>query len=181
MARNWKWYVENDDFEGALDRFNNAYKNWKDHWFEVCQTIFENSSEWAKKYILNPIEKTISKISNFKRIYKDGKACAYVVKVWDYAEECFWLKIGKANDLEKRYKNDKKYALVEVYNVYNFESGDVAQSMENILRTFFKKEFPQSHKPLDRFEEKCIANITEEMWKILEKKAEEIKKVFIFA
>ena len=64
-------YVRVGDFEGCLERFNNAYKNWKEHWFEGLKTIYNNCTEWAKKYILDPIAKTVIKIINvIKPTYK---------------------------------------------------------------------------------------------------------------
>jgi hypothetical protein len=181
MARNWKYYIDHDDFEGALERFNNAYKNWKQHWFDVCQEIYSASAKWAKKYILDPIALTISKVGQIiTKKQKGMQSCAYVVKVFDYVENKSWLKVGKADDIYKRYYSDKKYDLSEIYRTYWFNSSDKAQAMEDVARAFFKEFFPNEHKPLDRFNFQILSEITDEMWEILDNKVVEINKIFEF-
>ena len=71
MAKSMSDYVRTGDFEGCLERYYNAYKNWKEHWFEGLEIIYNNCAEWAKKYVLDPIAKTVTKIANIvKPIFK---------------------------------------------------------------------------------------------------------------
>ena len=108
------------------------------------------------------------------------QSCTYVVKVFDYVENQSWLKVGKANDIYKRYYSDKKYDLSEIYRTYWFDSSDKAQAMEDVVRAFFKEFFPNEHKPLDRFNFQILSEITDEMWEILDNKVVEINKIFEF-
>lgn len=67
MAKSAKRCIETNDFEEAVYRYNNTYKNWKDHWWETCVTIYDNCAEWAKKYIIDPIHRIIKKINTWVR------------------------------------------------------------------------------------------------------------------
>lgn len=61
------WYINNNDLEGAYERFQITYRNWKDHWWETVETIYKASAEWAKKYILDPVNRTLTAIANTTR------------------------------------------------------------------------------------------------------------------
>ena len=56
------WYLENNDFEGAYERWKATSPCWKKRWFDVCEKIYSSSKEWVKTYVLNPVEKVINKI-----------------------------------------------------------------------------------------------------------------------
>ena len=56
------WYINNNDLEGAYERFQITYRNWKDHWWKTVETIYKASAEWAKKYILDPVTRTLTAI-----------------------------------------------------------------------------------------------------------------------
>lgn len=62
MSKSWDDYVYSDDLEGAIERYNGSTSRWKDHWWNCILTIFKANKEWAKKYILDPVAQTISKI-----------------------------------------------------------------------------------------------------------------------
>ena len=62
MGKSMNWYIENNDFEGAKERFETTTPSWRRRWFETCAIIFQNCKELAKKYVLNPIDCTISKV-----------------------------------------------------------------------------------------------------------------------
>ena len=61
------WYINNNDLEGAYERFQITYRNWKDHWWETVETIFNASADWAKKYILDPVNRTLTAIGKTTR------------------------------------------------------------------------------------------------------------------
>ena len=161
--KNWKWYVGHNDFEGAKQRFENAYKNWKQHWFDTCVEIFNNSKEWAKKYILDPITLTIEPIiqKTTKKQTKRhaGESHTYIIKMFNDCGKYVFLKNGKADDVSRRmrelskqeYKRDgEQIARVEVLKTYDFPSADLAESFEKIVHNYLTKFF--SRIPNDRYE-----------------------------
>lgn len=74
-TRSAEWYVKYNDFEGALERFNDTNARWKRYWFDTCETIFNQSVEWAKKYVLDPICLTIKKVETvIQKVIKETVA-----------------------------------------------------------------------------------------------------------
>lgn len=165
MAKNptYSDYVSSNDFEGAKERFDNANKRWKSHWFEACEEIFNACKDWAKKYILDKVNKVILAIGEFitKKRPKDEEATSntYLIKMFNDAGEWVFTKIGKANVVAKRmrdfinheYKRDGVViSNVEIVKSYQVPNDDLAQVLESLMRAYFRK----SHKyiPNDRFE-----------------------------
>lgn len=163
MEKSYKEYISTNDFEGAKERFESANKRWKDHWFEACEKIFETCKDWAKKYILDKINKAILVIGEFitKRRPKDEEATSntYLIKMFDEVGNWVFTKIGKANVVTKRmrdfinheYKRDGvKISNIEIVKTYQVPNDDLAQVLESLMRNYFRK----THKyiPNDRFE-----------------------------
>ena len=60
-------YINDNDFEGALYRFENTNIRWKKHWWEALETIYSKVKSLARKYILdaeNMIVKTVKTFSD---------------------------------------------------------------------------------------------------------------------
>ena len=38
-----EWYLENNDFEGAYERWKTTSPCWKKRWFDVCEKIYSSS------------------------------------------------------------------------------------------------------------------------------------------
>lgn len=75
-------------------------------------------------------------------------ACAYIV----YLEDIKMLKVGKANNFEKRlYQLNNQYGKVTPIFVFNFEDEDNAYLMEVLLHKYFKRKYPYNFIPQDRF------------------------------
>ena len=163
MEKSYKEYISTNDFEGAKERFESANKRWKDHWFEACEKIFETCKDWAKKYILDKINKAILVIGEFitKRRPKDEEATSntYLIKMFDEVGNWVFTKIGKANVVTKRmrdfinheYKRDGvKISNIEIVKTYQVPNDGLAQVLESLMRNYFRK----THKyiPNDRFE-----------------------------
>ena len=55
-------YILYNDFEGAVERYHNANFRWQSHWWECVVTIYNNCADWSKKYILDPVKRTITKV-----------------------------------------------------------------------------------------------------------------------
>lgn len=165
MAKNptYSDYVSSNDFEGAKERFDNANKRWKTHWFEACEEIFNACKDWAKKYILDKINKVILVIGEFitkKRPKEEGTSNTYLIKMFDEAGNWVFTKIGKANVIAKRmqgllkheYKRGGtvKISNIEIVKSYQLPNDDLAQVLENLMRHYFRKT--RKFIPNDRFE-----------------------------
>ena len=156
-------YVSSNDFEGAKERFDNANKRWKSHWFEACEEIFNACKDWAKKYILDKVNQVILIIGEFvtkRRPKEEGTSNTYLIKMFDEAGKWVFTKIGKANVIAKRmqgllqheYKRGGRVKIsnIEIVKSYQLPNDDLAQVLESLMRAYFRK----SHKyiPNDRFE-----------------------------
>jgi hypothetical protein len=172
MAQNWKFYIENDDFEGAFERFTNATKNWKNHWFDVCAQIMENCKEWAKKYILDPVAKTIEvkiKVPRTRKTYDidtqninlldDAKEKCYLFRFFDADGNRLCSKVGTTQrTVLKRLKEElssKTYiGMGAVRAVIDrvYDCGEMpAEGLESRLRAEYIQKYPGAFKKNDRF------------------------------
>lgn len=57
-----KDYIKYNDLEGAYNRFCSSRSNWKNHWWETVLTVYHSCSDWAKKYIIDPVSRTLTAI-----------------------------------------------------------------------------------------------------------------------
>jgi hypothetical protein len=169
---NWKYYIDNNDFEGAYDRYLIATKNWKEYWFDVCKQIFEASKEWAKTYVIDPIAKTIQakvKVPRIKREYdintnnldlldKNDEKC-YLFRFFDSQGNRICSKVGTTKrEIIKRLKeelNSKTYkdmgaVSATIDRVYNCRKMP-AEGLESYFRAEYIKRFPNSFRKNDRF------------------------------
>jgi hypothetical protein len=172
------WYVANNDFEGAMDRWATTSARWKKEWFGICKTIFDKSKEWAKTYILNPIEYTIQKVSQIKTAtkrvskYADKIQVANGVDLLDNAKEKCYLftffdeednlvcsKVGTTTRtvlkrLREELRSKTYIRLGCVRAVVNrvYDCGDIpAEGLESYFRAMYIRKHPQSFLKNDRF------------------------------
>lgn len=153
-------YISSNDFEGAAERLESANGRWQGHWFNVCQTIMNNCKEWAKKYILDPITKTVRTIGEMvkKKQPKNvsQESYTYLIKLFDEAGNWVYTKIGKANNVKQRMNQIRKEKYlggngsVEIIKTYTLPNDDLAQVLESFMRGFFRKT--RELIPNDRFE-----------------------------
>lgn len=177
MAKNMTWYINHNDFEGAKERFDTTTPNWKKRWFEACYQIYQSSKEWATKYILNPIEFTISKINMAPTTRKT--AVAYNIQMSeecpslldDATQKCYLFSFFDSNDnlvcskvgttirkVRQRLReelNSKTYqnmgcvraVIQRVYDCGNTP----AEGLESRIRAEYIKKYPNSFLKNDRF------------------------------
>lgn len=162
MAKSAVECIETNDFEEAKRRYEKAYSNWKDHWFETCITIFKSCTEWAKDYVINFVDKTIVKINEIATKIKSKKgkfSYTYVIKMFDDMGNWVFTKVGKADNVSKRmYDLSKEYysrqkvkiGSVEVLKTYELPTDDLAQVQESFMRNYLRKT--KKFYPNDRFE-----------------------------
>lgn len=163
MAKpNWKYYIQNEDFEGALERFNNARSNWKPHWFDVCATIAKTCSEWATKYLLDPVRMTITAIGQYvkKRVPKnnDAESHVYLIEMYDDEGNHVYNKVGKANNLKQRLstlsrqfyaRSGIQIASIRIIKTWDLATNHLAESFEQLLHSIMCKKYENI--PNDRY------------------------------
>lgn len=161
MAKNWKWYVDNNDLMGCYERFKKAYSNWKDHWWETIEMIFNQSSEWAKDYILDTLNREIVPLvkkvkKKIETTLKNGSN-TYLIKMFDENGNHIFTKIGKADNVKTRlrqqmghtYKDGTTVKDYEIIKTYHVPTDDLALVLESFMRNYFKKLY--DFIPNDRF------------------------------
>lgn len=169
-------YIVLDDFEGAVERFLQTSARWKKAWFEVCEQIYNNNKEWAKKYILNPIDRSIKKLTKIiakrKTKYSETIQIAEGVDLLDQAKEkCYLFTFFDENDNlvcskigtttrtviqrlkeELRSNTYKKIGCVKAVVNRVYDCGDIpAEGLESYFRAMYIRKHPESFKKNDRF------------------------------
>ena len=169
-------YIVLDDFEGAVERFLQTSARWKKAWFEVCEQIYNNNKEWAKKYILNPVDRSIKKLTKIitkrKTKYSETIQIAEGVDLLDQAKEkCYLFTFFDENDNlvcskigtttrtviqrlkeELRSNTYKKIGCVKAVVDRVYDCGDIpAEGLESYFRAMYIRKYPESFKKNDRF------------------------------
>lgn len=172
------WYIENNDFEGAVERLETTSARWKKSWYQVCATIFEACGEWAKKYVLCPAENAVKKVSQVldrkskyqSRILKSsdcnynfadvkGIEKCYLFEFFDKNGKSICSKVGtttrKVVQRLREELNSNTYIQMGaetavIHRVY--DCGEIpAEGLESYFRAAYIKKFPESFKKNDRF------------------------------
>ena len=174
---NMEWYIANNDFEGAKERFDTTSPTWKKRWFEVCYKIFNSCKELAKKYVLNPLDYSIHKIGEVvaKRRTKyadkimlsddcpslldEATQKCYLFTFYNENNELVCSKVGTTirgvrQRLTEELRSDtyKKMGCVRavVHRVY--DCGRIpAEGLESFFRAEYIRKYPDSFKKNDRF------------------------------
>lgn len=152
-------YRAQNNLEGAYERFTTAYKTWKSRWWAVVEEIFDSCAEWAKKYNIDRIHRTLIKIvrkrgrprkfilNEIMEFRCPAQGCgAYIVQHFDADGEPLWIKCGKADDvqirLEQHFKSDYKGQAVSGVCLAFFPcaDSDLALTVENVIRHHFSKK-----------------------------------------
>lgn len=164
-------YIEEGDFEGALERFKNANSRWRNHWFDVCVTIFTKIKDFSKKYVIDTVRQTIEKIEKPKRVNWDERIkieCdlldnasqkCYLFEFYNSENELVCSKVGTTTRKviqrlkeEMRSKTYKKLDCVKAVVKRVYDCGDMpAEGAESYFRAYYIKQFPNSFKKNDRF------------------------------
>lgn len=171
--KNWKWYIDNNDLLGCYERYKKARTNWKAHWWKTIEEIFKKSKEWAKKYVLDPVKRTIERIgkkprkskydvfiqTNGLNINEENKQLCYLFRFYDKDHNLLCSKVGTTTrSVKKRLieeLNNKTYQsmgamYVEIDRIY--DCGDLpAEGLESLIRSQYIKKYPKSFYKNDRF------------------------------
>jgi hypothetical protein len=172
-------YINDNDFEGAKERFDSSNRRWKDYWFETCLTIAENCKEWAEKYIIDPIKRTIEKIVQTITANDNKQSCVYLIKMFDSSGRYVFLKGGKTDNLLLRMKqlSSTVYSRsntiirnVEIIKVWELPSSHLAECFEQALHHYLASFL--THIPNDRY---SPTELTDEHFVELNRRYEIIK------
>lgn len=117
-------------------------------WVEKAKEVFEKGIEIVEQKIVMP--RTNRDIEYYEdenyQCRKTNKPCAYVITMLDEAKNKLWLKIGKAENADKRFRNELKdqktypgLKHIIVNALFPCENEDDALTMENTLRKYYKK------------------------------------------
>lgn len=180
MAKSAARCIETNDFNEAKARFDNAYRNWKEHWFNACYEIAKNNQEIFQKYVFDCTEITITDVVFAKLVTrKNGGAFVYLIKMFDENNNYVYLKGGKANNLSKRYydlkkthykREDVKISRIEEIKVWCLPSSHSAETFEQALHSYFSRTL--TNIPNDRW---TPIEPTKEDFEALEQRYETIK------
>lgn len=181
MAKSSTIYIQQNDFEGAKERFENANKQWKQHWFDTCATIAKKAKEWLEIYILDPIKLTITKIYKTTKDYVSN-SYVYLIKMFDDKDNYIFLKAGKADNPKERFstlsKNFYKRDNIQItkvipLRVWGMPNNHLAQAFEQIVHSYLSSLFQNI--PNDRY---APVEITEEIFNEIERKYELMTNFF---
>lgn len=156
-------YVTTNDFEGAFDRFTQATKRYKQYWFDCCVEIFSACADWAKHYVIDPVSKTIQKLTakvewECDVISGKGKELCYIISVYDANNEFLFDKVGttkmkvqtRMKGILKEYNKKMGASKIIVHRV--FDCGEMsAEGLESYIRAYYIKKDSKSFLSKDRF------------------------------
>lgn len=174
-------YIYDEDFDGAFERFESTNARWKNYWFDVCLQISETCKEVLKKYIINPIDKTIfiidrtiDKITNKKQraskfdnkiiidcdnLYDESAEKCYLFEFYNSENQLVCSKVGTTTRtviqrLKEELKSDTYKNLDCQMAIIRrvYDCGKYpAEGLESYFRACYIKKFPESFKKNDRF------------------------------
>ena len=152
--------IEGNNYEVGMERLENATnKRWINYWFDCLEQIYHKCEEFAKKYVLDPIKKTVvalvKKVKATKNV--DNGSNTYFIKIFDEVGNWIYNKIGKGNDVIKRlnqqkghtYKEGTTFGSYEIIKSYHLPTDDLALVLESFMRNHFRKNHTLI--PNDRF------------------------------
>lgn len=173
MEYSAKGCVRFNQFEYAVEKYENANGRWKAHWWETVVTIYNKSKEWAKKYVLDFTAKTVINISiavrthvlndnpiiwNCEKIdYPNGSQLVYLIRLLNDKHELIYSKVGTTTrtveqrmkeHLRSYFKENIKY--IEIDRVYDCGEYE-AEGLESEFRSKYIRKFKNAFKKNDRF------------------------------
>lgn len=156
------WFIANEDFEGAKAKFDKANARWRGHWFNTCATIAKRCSEWATKYLIDPVCMTITAIGQYvkKRAPKnnDAESHVYLIEMYDEDGNHVYNKVGKANNLKQRLgtlskqfyaRSGIQIASIRIIKTWDLATNHLAESFEQLLHSIMCKKYENI--PNDRY------------------------------
>ena len=147
--------IETGDFEEAFSRWQNTSNAWVKKWFNVCVEIFHQSKRWAREYIIDPINQTITKIVNCVSSSFEGNYF-YLMRAFDDRGLLF-SKIGTTTRtveqrMREHYKSYAKLGVISIICDKVYDSRDIPpECFESYFRAKYIKQYPNTFVKNDRF------------------------------
>ena len=178
MAKAMDKYLASNDLPGAVERLNATSPRWKGEWYAVCAQIFNACKDWAKEYVLDPINKAVRKLTALStiipKVKKDSisvsEGCAiqtnadraqkcYLIEFFNAENESLCAKVGTTiRTVQERIReelNSKTYQAMGavrcvIHRVY--DCGNIpAEGLESYFRAHYIKKYPDTFQKNDRF------------------------------
>lgn len=158
--------LDNKDFEEAKARYESCKSNrWKNQWWNILCAIWKKTKKFAKKYVLDPVNKLVLKIGETV----DSISFTYWITLIDAQGNRVWEKIGKSDDPVSRWSSILKERYCTQWGVVDYRINKVwkrvnqpAEGLESYLRAMLIKDHPLDYVPNDRF---CCDLTNEEVTK----------------
>lgn len=64
-------YIANNDLLACYHNFQRTTARWKNHWWSAVEEIFNSCADWAKQFIIDTVNRTLTKID--KKIIKPAR------------------------------------------------------------------------------------------------------------
>lgn len=148
--------LKTNDFEEAVYRWSHTTKNWASRWFDVCYQIFQQSKEWSKKYLIDPVKKIISKIQTPVESVQKGNYF-YLMRMFDETGRLVFSKIGTTTRtiqqrMKEHYKSYKKLGITNIICDREYNCGEIPpECLESYFRACYIKKYPNAYVKNDRF------------------------------
>ena len=166
MALSMDSYIYNDDFEGAIERYEQTSLRWKSNWWNVIVTIYNKVPRYKRKYTLNFKEKTVVKLPKekidiffgTKNNFPKGTKICYLFKFYDTYGNIIFSKIGTTErTVDKRISEEiksysKNYDIASATIESMIDCGTLEpEGAESICRAEFIKKYEGKYLKNDRF------------------------------
>lgn len=174
---NWsiaqKKYINDNNLEGAYNRYKTAYSNWKEHWWSVVVEIWNNCKEWAEKFALDfekheltkLVKRAVSKVvpsvavtvKPSQQTFPKGAELVYLIRLLDRDGELVWSKVGTTTRSIKARMSEhlryyRKYGVTELEVTRVWDCGNIpAEGLESHFRAIYMKKYPSAFRKNDRF------------------------------
>jgi hypothetical protein len=147
------------DFEEAKYRYEICRSaSWRSRWWDLIVNIWQKSTEWAKKYILDPVNKIIAKVGEEiqNAIHPHY---AYWISLINVKNEIVFEKVGTAEKPYKRWEDILKERYCKENGVFTYVARklwvvpdrETALGLEARLKSDLIKLYKGHHVPNDRF------------------------------
>lgn len=173
-----KWCIEHNDFEYARTRLESTSASWKERWFETCKIIFESCKELATRYVLDPIQCAIHKVTVVKHnkrkskysdsiqisaecnsLHDEATQKCYLFEFFNEAGDMLCSKVGTTTrSVIQRLKRElasktyKEMGAVRAVIRRVYDCGSIpAEGLESFFRAEYIRKYPDSFKKNDRF------------------------------
>ena len=150
-------FIEQNDLNGAYEKYIHTTNRWRSYWFETCLTIFNRSKKWLKEYVIDPVERTIRKVTEPIKQKLQPKPTLYIMELRNSLGKLVYSKIGTTErEIYHRIKEIKTYYkkedITDIKVVRTYDCGNTPpERYESCFRRALTQKYPDTYKKNDRF------------------------------